>query len=76
MTFVIATLVIILGVIIFSFTVSNIILITFFAIPFTKKLEKISLLKTNYIVSSYIIKLIIQIFILFATPFLVLIFGI
>ncbi|PJC34131.1 hypothetical protein CO051_00385 [Candidatus Roizmanbacteria bacterium CG_4_9_14_0_2_um_filter_39_13] len=67
MTFVIATLVIILGVIIFSFTVSNIILITFFAIPFTKKLEKISLLKTNYIVSSYIIKLIIQIFILFAT---------
>lgn len=68
MTFIIATLVIILGVIIFSFTISNIILITFFAIPFTQKLGKINLLKSNnHIIRSYIIKLFIQIIILFAT---------
>ena len=67
MTFVIATVVIILGVVIFSFTISNIILITFFAIPFTKKLEKISLLKNNHIIRSYIIKLFIQVIILLAT---------
>jgi len=67
MTFIIATIVIILGVIIFSFTISNILLITFFAIPFTKKLEKISLLKNNHIVRSYLIKLFIQVIIFLAT---------
>lgn len=67
MTFVIATIVIVLGVIIFSFTVSNIILITFLAIPFTQKLEKISLLKNNHIIRSYVIKLFIQVIILLAT---------
>lgn len=66
MTFVIATIVIILGVVIFSFTMSNIILITFFAIPFTKKLEKIVLLKNNHIIRSYVIKLFIQVIILLA----------
>lgn len=66
MTFIIATIVIILGVIIFSFTISNIILITFFAIPLTKKLEKISLLKNNHIIRSYVIKLFIQVIILLA----------
>lgn len=64
MTFIIATIVIILGVIIFSFTISNILLITFFAIPFTQKLEKISLLRNNHIIRSYVIKLFIQIIIL------------
>ncbi len=67
MTFIIATIVIILGVIIFSFTIGNIILITFFAIPFTQKLEKISLLKNNHIIRSYVIKLFIQVIILLAT---------
>lgn len=67
MTFIIATIVIILGVIIFSFTISSIILITFFAIPLTKKLEKISLLKNNHIIRSYVIKLFIQVIILLAT---------
>ncbi|TRZ65076.1 MAG: hypothetical protein D4Q79_00045 [Spirochaetia bacterium] len=68
MTFIIATIVIIIGVIIFSFTISNSILIIFFAIPFTKKLENISLLKSgNHIIRSYIIKLFIQIAIFFAT---------
>lgn len=66
MTFIIATIVIILGVIIFSFTVGNIILITFFAIPFTQKLEKISLLKNNHIIRNYVIKLFIQVTILIA----------
>lgn len=66
MTFIIATLVIVLGVIIFSFTVSNIILITFFAIPFTQKLEQISLLKNNHIIRSYVIKLFVQVIILLA----------
>lgn len=67
MTFIIAIIVIILGVIIFSFTISNIILITFFAIPLTKKLEKISLLKNNHIIRGYVIKLFIQVIILLAT---------
>jgi|SRR3989339_261144 len=67
MTLVIATIVIILGVIIFSFTISNVILIIFFAIPFTKKLEKINLLKpNNHIIRSYVMKLFIQVIILFA----------
>lgn len=70
MTFVIATLVIILGVIVFSFTVSNIILIAFFAIPFTQKLEKNNLLKHNQIIRDYIIKLFIQVVILFAITLL------
>jgi len=63
MTFIIATIVIFLGVIVFSFTISNTILILFFAIPFTKKLEKVSLLKSNNIIASYIVALFIQIFI-------------
>lgn len=66
MTFIIATIVIILGVIIFSFTISNILLITFFAIPFTQKLEKISLLKNNHIIRNYVVKLFIQVIILIA----------
>jgi len=66
MTFVIATVVIILGVVIFLFTISNIILITFFAIPFTQKLEQIFLLKNNHIIRSYIIKLFIQVTIILA----------
>ncbi len=64
MTFIIATIVIILGVIIFSFTISNILLITFFAIPFTQKLEKISLLKNNHIIRNYVVELFIQVIIL------------
>ncbi len=70
MTFVIATVVIILGVVIFSFTIINIILITFFAIPFTQKLEQISLLKNNHIIRSYVIKLFIQAIILLAATLL------
>ncbi|MFA5387429.1 MAG: hypothetical protein WC322_03460 [Candidatus Paceibacterota bacterium] len=67
MTFIIATIVIILGVIISSFTISNIALIIFFAIPFTRKLEKIYLLKSNHIIRNYVIKLFIQLIILFMT---------
>ncbi|MSR85565.1 hypothetical protein EXS71_04000 [Candidatus Uhrbacteria bacterium] len=66
MTFIIATIVIILGCLIFSFTISNILLITIFAIPLTKTLEKKSLLKTNRIIPSYLVALSIQIFILLA----------
>ncbi len=66
MTFVIATIVIVFGIIIFSFTISNVTLIVFFAIPFTQRLEKISLLKSNHIIRNYIIKLFIHIIILLA----------
>ena len=65
MTFIIATIVIFLGIIVFSFTISNIILILFFAIPFTKKLERTGLLKKNNITSSYIIALFVQVLIFF-----------
>ena len=57
-------MVILLGIIVFSITVSNIFLILFFAIPFTKKLNKVSLLKHNTIIYSYLVALILQIVIL------------
>ncbi|MFA6407842.1 MAG: hypothetical protein WCV80_04065 [Candidatus Paceibacterota bacterium] len=72
MIFVIATVVIFFGVIIFSFVASNIILILFFAIPFTKKLEGKNLLKpNNHIIRNYIVTLFIQLVVFFVitTPF-------
>jgi len=64
MTFIIASVVVALSTIFFSFTVSNIILILFFAIPFTNKLEHTSLLKPNkHIVASYILALFFQLII-------------
>lgn len=67
MTYIISTLIIILGLIVFSFTIGNIILIIFFAIPLTKKLEKVNILKKNNIIPSYIVALIIQIIIFTVT---------
>jgi hypothetical protein len=66
MIFIIATIVIVLGIIIFSNTISNIIIITFFAIPFTRKLEKYFLLEGGRIINKYIIIIFVQIS-LFAT---------
>ncbi|MFC1615778.1 hypothetical protein ACFL21_01445 [Patescibacteria group bacterium] len=63
MTYIITAVVIFLGIVVFSFVISNIILILFFAIPITKKLERISLLKNNNIISSYIVALLIEIII-------------
>ena len=75
MTFIIAIIIFFLGLIIFSFTGSNIILILFFGIPFTKKLEKIDLLKSNNpIISRYIVSLFIQIIILFVSATILYIF--
>lgn len=70
MTFIISVVIFIFGVLVFSFTVGNILLILFFGIPFTKKLEKCSLLKTNKIVRHYIISLFIQFIILFVITIL------
>ncbi|GEM_PF-1250169 len=71
MNFLIATLVIIFGLTIFSFIIGNTLLIVFFAIPFTKKLEKLSLLKSNnHIVDSYLIALFIQIIIILSVTFI------
>lgn len=64
MSTVINALLILAGLIIFSMSVSNIILILFFTIPFTKKLEKVYLLKHNNIVGSYIVAFFMQMLIL------------
>lgn len=61
---IVATLVIILSTIVFSFTVTNSLLILFFALPLTKKLEKIKfIIPNNNIYNSYLIALGIQILI-------------
>lgn len=65
MNFIIGIVVFILGLIIFSFTVGNILLILLFGIPFTKKLEKVNLLRHNNIITSYFISLVIQVIVLF-----------
>jgi hypothetical protein len=64
MSIVINALLMLAGLIIFSMSVSNIILILFFAIPFTKKLEKVSLLKHNNIINSYKVAIVMQLLIL------------
>lgn len=55
----------ILGLIVFSTSVINSIVILVFAIPFTKKLMKVNLLKTNDIIGFYSRSLLIQAFRLF-----------
>ena len=65
MSIIINALLMLAGLVIFSISVSNIILIIFFAIPFTKKLERICLLKHNNIINSYKVTIIIQILMLF-----------
>lgn len=69
MTFVLATIVILFGIAVFSFTVSNILLVIFFAIPLTNKLTNKSLLKSNNIIRKYIITLFVQLLILLIVTF-------
>lgn len=58
MTFIIAIITIILGLMLFSFAVGNIVLVIAFAIPLTRKLERAHMLKSNnYIVRSYLVSL-------------------
>jgi hypothetical protein len=58
------------GLIVFSITVSNILIIFFFAIPFTKKLNKHHHLKNNHIVNDYLVTVFIYVIILFSTTLL------
>jgi hypothetical protein len=70
MTWILATITSIFGLLIFSMIVSNIILIIFFAIPLTAKLNKACLIKTNNITASYCVALIIQICVLSFVTFI------
>jgi hypothetical protein len=63
MTFIIATFVIIIGGSVFSFTVSNMILLIFFSIPFTIKLNNACLLKANRLIYSHILAILFQLII-------------
>lgn len=67
MTNLIILVVSILGMIIFTTTVTNIILIIIFAIPFTKKLEKAGLIKRSKINRNYFIMFFVLIIILLST---------
>lgn len=66
MTFLIATIVILLGVTVFSFTISSILLITFFGIPVTYKMKKMYIIENLSPIRTYSISLVIQIIILLA----------
>lgn len=59
-----ACLVAFFGIVVFSFTVGNILTILFFGIPFTRRLERAAILRKNAIIKSYVIALIVQVIIL------------
>lgn len=69
MTWLISIIIFILGLLVFTFTISNIILILFFAIPTTKKIK---MLFDNHkvVIKSYIVTLIIQILIIVLITFI------